>query len=212
MVAEALGVQVSVLRSKTFGAPNEPIQISGRVSALGIGVPAAVRVTLEGPALNPQTRTFDTLSAPLTGDYSVVVLAEVAGRYVVQATAFLPLGIPIPGGNTIFLGPPLGESSEPPLVIGSPTENGVIIDGRSVPAPALAPIEISPIIAPIFAPVFGAPAGRPAFGLPIFFGPTGPARPPASVEITPMIDVPAAVAPANGAQPVVAGQITGFSI
>ena len=210
MVAEALGVQVSVLRSKTFGAPNEPIQISGRVSAFGIGVPAAVRVTLEGPALNPQTRTFDTLSTPLTGDYSVVVLAEVAGRYVVQATAFLPLGIPIPGGNTIFLGPPLGESSEPPLVIGSPTENGVIIDGRSVPAPALAPIEISPIIAPIFAPVFGAP-GRPAVGLPIFFGPTGP-RPPASVEITPMIEVPPAVAPANGEQPVVAGRITGFSI
>lgn len=210
MVTEALGVQVSVLRSKTFGAPNEPIQISGRVSAFGIGVPAAVRVTLEGPALNPQTRTFDTLSTPLTGDYSVVVLAEVAGRYVVKATAFLPLGIPIPGGNTIFLGPPLGESSEPPLVIGTVTENGVVIDGQSVPAPALTPIEISPIFAPIFAPVFGN--GRPAVGLPIFFGPTGPARPPASVEITPMIDVPSPTQPANGQQPVVAGQITGFSI
>ena len=209
MVAEALGVQVSVLRSKTFGAPNEPIQISGRVSAFGIGVPAAVRVTLEGPALNPQTRTFDTLSTPLTGDYSVVVLAEVAGRYVVKATAFLPLGIPIPGGNTIFLGPPLGESSEPPLVIGTPTADGVIIDGRSVPAPALSPIEVSPLIAPVFAPVF---FGGPAVGLPIFFGFTGPASPPASVEITPMIEVPAAVAPANGEQPVVGGQITGFSI
>lgn len=207
MVTEALGVQVSVLRSKTFGAPNEPIQISGRVSAFGIGVPAAVRVSLVGPALNPQTRTFDTLSAPLTGDYSVVVLAEVAGRYVVQATAFLPLGIPIPGGNTIFLGPPLGESSEPPLVIGTPTENGVIIDGRSVPAPALTPIEVSPIIAPVFAPVFGG--GR--VGIPFFFPIGAGAAAPATVEITAMLDEPAP-APANGVTPVVAGQITGFRL
>lgn len=207
MVTEALGVQVSVLRSKTFGAPNEPIQISGRVSAFGIGVPAAVRVSLVGPALNPQTRTFDTLSAPLTGDYSVVVLAEVAGRYVVQATAFLPLGIPIPGGKTIFLGPPLGESSEPPLVIGTPTENGVIIDGRSVPAPALTPIEVSPIIAPVFAPVFGG--GR--VGIPFFFPIGAGAAAPATVEITAMLDEPAP-APANGVTPVVGGQITGFRL
>ena len=211
MVAQAPGVTVSVLRAKTFAAPNEPISISGRVSLLGIGVPTAVRVTLEGPELNPQTRTFDTLSAPLTGDYSVAVLAEQDGRYVVFARAFLPLGIPIPGGNTIFLGPPLGESSKPPLVIGSPLENGVIIDGRSVPAPALSPIEIRPVIAPIFAPVFGAP-GRPAVGLPIFFGPRGPVGPPAAVEITPMIEVPAVAPPPNGVQRVVSGQITGFSI
>ncbi len=211
MVAQAPGVNVSVLRAKTFAAPNEPISISGRVSLLGIGLPTAVRVTLEGPELNPQTRTFDTLSAPLTGDYSVAVLAEQAGRFQVFAQAFLPLGIPIPGGNTIFLGPPLGESSKPPLVIGSPTENGVIIDGRSVPAPALTPIEIRPVISPIFAPVFGAP-GRPAVGLPILFGPTGPAGPPAAVEITPMIEVPAAAPPTNGEQPRVGGQITGFSI
>jgi hypothetical protein len=211
MVGQAPGVNVSLLRGKTFGAPNEPISISGRVSLLGIGVPTAVRVTLEGPSLNPQTRTFDTLSAPLTGDYGVVVLAEQDGRYLVFAQAFLPLGIPIPGGNTIFLGPPLGESSSPPLVIGSPLENGVIIDGRSVPAPSLTPIEIRPVISPIFAPVFGAP-GRPAVGLPIFFGPRGPAGPPATVEIIPMLEAVPAAPPVNGEQPVVSGQITGFAI
>jgi hypothetical protein len=211
LVSQAPGVNVSVLRAKTFGAPNEPISISGRVSLLGIGLPTAVRVTLEGPELNPQTRTFDTLSAPLTGDYSVVVLAEQDGRYVVFARAFLPLGIPIPGGNTIFLGPPLGESSKPPLIIGTPLENGVIIDGRSVPAPALTPIEVSPVISPIFAPVFGAP-GRPAVGLPILFGPTGPAGPPAAVEITPMLEELPAAPPPEGEPTRVGGQITGFLI
>ena len=68
------GFNVSVLRQRTTAQPNEPVTMSGRVSVFGFGLPALVRVSVEGPAHNPEIRTFDTVAAPITGDYSIAVL------------------------------------------------------------------------------------------------------------------------------------------
>ena len=99
-------------RQRTFGQPNEPIAINGRVSGFGFGLPAFVRVFLEGPTPNPEVRTFDTISSPL-GDYFASVLAEQDGRYNISAQAS-----PWP----LFLGPPPLVSARPPLVIGTPVD------------------------------------------------------------------------------------------
>ena len=157
------GFGISVLRQRTFGRPNEPIIISGRVSALGLGLLALVRVFLEGPELNPEVRTFDTLAAPVTGDYSVAVLAERGGRYEVFSRAFLPIALPVPGGVPLLLGPPLAESLRPPLIIGQPVNGRVEFEAapgrpeRVAPPPATAPEVFAPITTIVQVP--GAPRG-----------------------------------------------------
>ncbi len=177
------GFNISILRQRTFGQPNEPIAINGRVSGFGFGLLAFVRVFLEGPTHNPEVRNFDTISSPL-GDYSVSVLAEKDGRYTIYAQA---------SPEPFFLGPPLLESARPPLVIGTPVDGQVEqnIDGRleRVAQPPPTDVEVSTPIT--FAPrievpaVGGAPGPRvvapvaaPALGAPPDVG-----APPAAVTI-----------------------------
>ena len=144
-------------RQRTFAQPNEPIAINGRVSGFGFGLPAFVRVFLEGPTPNPEVRTFDTISSPL-GDYFASVLAEQDGRYNISAQAS-----PWP----LFLGPPLLVSARPPLVIGTPVDVQLEqkIDGRRerVAQPHRTDAEVSTLIT--FDPRIEVPAGGPAPGL-----------------------------------------------
>lgn len=194
---ELPGINISVLRERTTARANEPLTVSGRVTAFGLPLLAAVRVFLEGPEHNPEVLTFSTLSSPL-GDYSTVVVAGKDGRYKVYAQAFPPLIALVPGApDPVALGPPIAESPRPPLVIGIPLDGEVEfeIDGRRarVALPAPTPIEV---ITPVtFAPtiIFGEPAP-----------PAVRPRPPA---------IPAAPGPPEApAPPVVSGQITGFRI
>ncbi len=179
------GFTISVLRQRTSAGRNQPLTISGRVSAFGFGLPALVRVSLEGPQHNPEVRTFDAFASPLSGDYQAVVLAEKEGSYVVYAQAFVPLGFPIPGApDPLVFGPPLAESPRPPVVIGQPVDGAVEFDveGRRerIAAPAPTAIEvITPItIAPTI--VTGAPT-RVVTRIVRTTPPT--AAPPAPVEV-----------------------------
>ena len=117
VTAQIPGINISILRQSTFGRRGEPIFISGRVTALGIGVPALVRVALQGPSFDPQVTNFDTFAAPVTGDYTVPVIADKDGQYRVR-----PVAIPtLPGiGSPIDILTPTGKSPSPPLVIGTP--------------------------------------------------------------------------------------------
>ena len=195
------GLNVSVLRQRTFARPNEPLTMSGRVTALGLGIPAFVRVFVEGPALNPEIRSFDTVASPVTGDYSVAVLVEKEGRYQVYAQAFVLVGIPVPGAaEPIFLGPPLAESPRPPLIIGQPVNGRVefeVAPGQRerVAPPAPTPIEV---VTPItFAPRIAIPSPPTRVVAPTPAAPPpGPPGPPAAVTV-----------PTE-----VSGRITGFEI
>ncbi|MBI2855646.1 MAG: hypothetical protein HYX93_02230 [Chloroflexi bacterium] len=195
------GFNVSVLRQRTSAPPNEPVTMSGRVSAFGFGIPALVRVFVEGPAHNPEVRTFDTVAAPITGDYSIAVLVEKEGSYLVYAQAFPPVGLPLPGGaEPILLGPPLAESPRPPLIIGQPVNGRVefeVAPGQwervAPPAPTLVEVVTSITVVPritvpspparVVAPIPAAP-------------PSGRLEPPAAVTM-----------PAE-----VSGRIAGFEI
>ena len=116
------GFDISILRARTFAARGEGLTISGRVSAVGLGIPAFVRVILEGPQHEPETLTFDTTAAPLTGDYSVSVLANKDGAYQVYAQVpLLPLPVPA-GGPTL---PALAESPKLPIAIGRQVDGQV---------------------------------------------------------------------------------------
>ena len=90
------GINISILRQQTVTQRGVPLLISGRVSALGLPVPALVRVTLEGPDFDPQVTNFDTFASP-TGDYAVPVIADKDGQYTVQAKAYPPIAF------TLFL-------------------------------------------------------------------------------------------------------------
>ena len=86
------GLSLSILRQDTRTESGRPVLISGRFTAFGLGFPSLIRVFLEGPSYNPEVRHFDTFASPFTGDYSVQVLAEKDGEYLVYAQAFpLPL-------------------------------------------------------------------------------------------------------------------------
>ena len=62
---EIPGITISILRSQTFGATGQPLQISGRVTVFGVPLPLTfVRVSLTGPDYDPQTLAFDTLADP----------------------------------------------------------------------------------------------------------------------------------------------------
>ena len=182
------GFNVSVLRQRTTAQPNEPVTMSGRVSVFGFGLPALVRVSVEGPAHNPEVRTFDTVAAPITGDYSIAVLVEKEGQYQVYAQAFPPVGLPVPGGAEPFLlGPPLAESPRPPLIIGRPVDGGVefqVAPGQivRVAPPAPTPIEVfTPItVAPSI--TFPSPTTRVVAPIPAA-PPLGPSGLPAAVTM-----------------------------
>jgi len=196
------GFSISVLRQQTFARRTQPVTISGRVTAFGLGVPALVRVFLEGPAHNPEVRTFDTLAAPLTGDYAIPVLAEKDGQYQVYAQAFPPLGIPLPGApQPVLLAPPLAESPRPPLAIGEPVNGELeqeLAPGQRqrISPPAPTPVEIS-------APITFAPR----IEVPIVFG-RAPAAPPTVAALPGAPEAPAAVTVA----PQLGGRITSFEI
>ncbi|KKM65876.1 hypothetical protein LCGC14_1486920, partial [marine sediment metagenome] len=147
------GVSLSVLRQATTIEAGRPLLISGRFTALGFGLPAFIRVYMEGPSYDPQVRGFDTFSSPFSGDYAVNVLAEKDGQYLVYAQAFPPPPFPVgpPFPEAILLGPPLAESPRPPIMVGRPTPGGVEAllptgEWRALPAPPMAPAEFRPVI------------------------------------------------------------------
>ncbi|KKL71905.1 hypothetical protein LCGC14_2090210, partial [marine sediment metagenome] len=113
MAISVPGLNLSILRQETVVQAGRPLLISGRFTALGIGLPAFIRVTLEGPSYDPQLRTFTTFASPFSGDYSVNVLAEKDGQFSVFAEAFppplLPAGPLFP--EPLLLPPAFAEST-----------------------------------------------------------------------------------------------------
>jgi len=184
------GLNLSILRQETTVQRGRPLLVSGRFTAFGLGLPAYIRVYLEGPSYEPEVRSFDTFASPFSGDYSVNVLSEKDGSYEVYAQAFppplIPTGPPFP--EPILLPPAVAESPRPPLAVGSPVAGGVeslLPDGtrQFLEAPPQTPIEFRPVItvAPgitVTAP--GVPAAyRPPIAPP---PPPAPPVPPPEVE------------------------------
>ena len=222
------GVTISILRQQTTTRRGLPLLISGRVALLGLPVPASVRVVLEGPSFDPKVTNFDTLSAP-TGDYNVNIIADQDGIYTVQAMAYPP-GPPIslPGLPSLLdILPALAESASPPLVVGTPLNGQVGIEGpdgvgrAALPAPTAieiggfsgAPISVSPVI-PIT--IGGGGGGAPGgfFGFPALGFPSGlPPDQPSPITIITVTEpvVIGAPAPAPGTG-VVSVQIVGFTL
>jgi len=188
------GLSLSILRQQTTVQAGLPLLISGRFTAFGMGVPAFIRIFLEGPSYDPQLRSFDTFSSPFSGDYSTNVIAEKDGQYSVYAQAFppplIPSGPPFP--EAMMLLPPFAESTRPPLVVGYPFNGGVdalLPDGtrQRLTAPPMQPIEFRPIItvAPgvsVTAP--GVPAAMIPYAPP---APPYPAAPPAPPPTPPEV-------------------------
>lgn len=145
------GMSLSILRQATTVKAGQPLLVSGRCTVLGLGFPAFIRVYVEGPSYNPEVRSFSTISAPFTGNYNANVLADKDGEYTVYAKAFavpvLPSGLP-PFPEEITIGPVLSESPKPPIIVGTPTPDGIrtqLEGGASeiVQQPVLSPIEVS---------------------------------------------------------------------
>ena len=122
------GLSLSIMRQETTVGRGRPLLVSGRFTALGLGMPALIRVYLEGPSYDPQVRSFDTFASPFTGDYSTSIIAEKDGRYTVYSQAFppplIPMGPPFP--EAILLAPPMAESTRPPLAVGVPVEGALM--------------------------------------------------------------------------------------
>ena len=178
------GLSLSIMRQETTVRAGRPLLMSGRFTALGLGIPALIRVYLEGPSYDPQVRHFDTFASPFTGDYTTNIIAEKDGRYTVYAQAFpppmIPTGPPFP--EAILLLPPLAESTRPPLGVGIPVEGGVdalLPDGtrQFIPTPPQQPIEISPYITVAPGITVTAP-GVPTVGVPYAPPPPPPPAPP----------------------------------
>jgi hypothetical protein len=149
VTAQIPGINISILRQQTTTQRGVPLLISGRVTALGLPVPALVRVSLEGPSFAPERSNFDTFAAP-TGDYAVPVIADHGGQYTVTARAFPPVALPVavPGlPSPIDILPPVAESPSPPIVVGQPVNGNVSVEGprgrETLPAPSQTPVEIS---------------------------------------------------------------------
>jgi hypothetical protein len=148
MVVELPGLSLSILRQDTSTQAGKPVLLSGRFTAFGLGVPGLIRVSLSGPSYNPEVRTFDAFAQPFSGDWSVQVVTEKDGNYTVKAQAYLVPAIPSGPAfpENILLLPPIAESTEPPLVVGNPTEGGVNAvtpEGTEfLAAPAQTPIEL----------------------------------------------------------------------
>lgn len=176
------GFNVSILRQQTFTQKRVPLLITGRVSLLGLPVPATVRVSLEGPSYAPEVTNFDTIAAP-TGDYAIPIIADQDGQYTVTARAYpiIVPPLPIPGlPSPIDLLPPAAESPSPPVAVGDRINGFVQGEGPDgvlrTPVPPQTPIEISaPISFAPFIPItIGAPGGAPGFGPAPFFPPLAP--------------------------------------
>jgi len=183
------GLSLSILRQQTTVQAGLPLLVSGRFTAFGIGVPALIRVFLEGPSYDPQIRSFDTFASPFSGDYTVNVIAEKDGSYNVYSQAFpppiMPTGPPFP--DALLLLPAMAESTRPPLAVGFPFDGGVealLPDGtrQRLDAPAMQPIEFQPFI------TVGAPSisigglgggGVPTMGALPYYPPAYPGAPPA---------------------------------
>ena len=181
------GLSLSILRQDTVTQAGKPVLVSGRFTGFGLGLPAFIRVALQGPSYNPEVRNFDTIASPFSGDYAVQVLAEKDGQYTLKAAAIpmplVPTGPAFP--EPLLLLPPVAESTEPPLVVGQPTTGGISVPGpggqgsQLVPTPPKTDIEIS-VGAPGVTITFpGAPGrGAPALpGLPPFPGLPTPGLP-----------------------------------
>lgn len=194
MAVSIPGLSLSILRQQTSVQTGLPLLVSGRFTAFGIGIPAYIRVFLEGPSYDPQSRSFDTFASPFSGDYSVNVIAEKDGQYEVYAQAFppplIPTGPPLP--EAVLLMPPIAESTRPPLVVGMPFDGGVsamLPDGtlERLTAPPQTPVEVTTFVT-VGAPAVtvgipGVPTGIPAVPpLPPAGPPPAPA-PPAPVEM-----------------------------
>ncbi|MBA7668105.1 hypothetical protein ES703_76209 [subsurface metagenome] len=184
MAVNVPGLSLSLLRQQTSVQAGLPLLISGRFTAFGMGVPAFIRVFLEGPSYDPQLRSFDTFASPFSGDYVVNVIAQKDGQYDVYAQAspppLVPTGPPFP--EAIMLLPPIAESTHPPLVVGMPFEGGVealLPDGtrQRLIAPPMQPIEFAPTIA-VGAPVITIPGAPPTPVAALPFVPTPAPTPP----------------------------------
>jgi hypothetical protein len=194
MAVTVPGLDLSILRGATQAQAGQAVLISGRFTAFGIGVPAFIRVFLEGPDYNPEKTHFDSVSSPFSGDYSVQVVPSKDGSYKVYSQAFpLPL---VPTGpafpEPLLLLPPIAESPQPPLVVGAPAAGGVNAQTPSgtqfLSTPSLSPIEVS----------VGAPAisiVQPGVTAPSYAVPTPPALPAAAIPTTYVIPSPPAAAP-----------------
>lgn len=217
VTAQLPGLNISILRERTTTQRGQPVTISGRVSILGFGLPAVVRVNLEGPTFDPQVTTFETMSSP-TGDYAVNVIADKDGAFTVMSEAFPP------GSNIPLVGsllPALAGSPAPPLAVGRLVNGSVLTEaGDRVPVPPSTDIEIrtpiqvgAPIIS-IVQPPGAAPAPAPAAPFP-FPGPLGPSPVPPATIIIVDTEAPAPAPPAptvEEAGPVVGGRVVGFRL
>lgn len=205
------GLNISILRERTVVQRGQPVTISGRVSALGFGFPAVVRVNLEGPTFDPQVTSFETMSSP-TGDYAVAVIADKDGQFQVMAQAF-PIGANLPLVGTFL--PALAESPSPPLAVGQPVNGAVLTEaGQQIPAPPQTDIEIqtpvqigAPVIS-IVQPAAAAPAPAAAPFVPTA-APSAPSPAPPPTIIIPFLQAPP-VEEEEAPLPVVGGQVVGF--
>lgn len=153
MAIEIPGLNLSILRQETRVEAGQPLLISGRLTAFGLGIPAYIRIILEGPSYDPQTRYFDTFASPFSGDYSVNVIAEKGGQYEVFAQAMPPPLIPSTPltPDAMLLLPSIAESTHPPIAVGDLVEGGVsYLDqygaSQFLQTPVQTPIEFMPYI------------------------------------------------------------------
>lgn len=175
MVTTLPGLSVSISRDRIVAAPQEPIEVSGRVTAFGLGVPALIVVRLEQAGVPVQTET--TFASP-TGDYTVIITPEEGGDYVARAQAFPPF----PGVGQ-FLPPLAGSAPAVSTVEELPEEVRRRVAEITVPVtvtiPA-APTPAPPVITLIQpAPTFAAlePAPEPTLLPVIALEPTVTGRP-----------------------------------
>ena len=213
------GINISILRQQTTTQPRVPLLITGRVTALGLPVPALVRVSLEGPSFAPEVTDFDTFAAP-TGDYAVPIIADQDGQFTVTARAFPPIALPLslPGlPSPIDILPPVAESPSPPIVVGDPSGDGVVVDGpggrQRVAIPSQSPIEISsPVQVTVPVTIGGTGGGGGGF----FPTPTPSGLPPdfpTPIFIETVINQPAAgPVPAPTSPGIVSAQVIGFTV
>lgn len=153
MVMMLPGLDISISQGRLIAESGQPVQISGRVTALGLGVPALVLVRLERGGETVASAT--SLSGP-DGSYSVEITPEDSGDFMARALAFPP----VPGVNTFL--PPVSESRPriedveriPQEVQERAAQVQVPVSVSVPPAPAAAPPQIT-VIGPT-----GAPAGQ----------------------------------------------------
>ena len=216
------GINISILRQQTVTQRGVPLLVSGRVSALGLPIPALVRVSLEGPDFDPQVTNFDTFASP-TGDYSVPIIADQDGQYTIQAKAFPPIVLPlgVPGlPSPIDILPPVAASPSPPVVVGDRINGVVRAQGpegtQRLPVPPQTTVEVSaPVsVSSMFPITVGGGSG--GFGIPFFPQPTGlgiPDQPgPQQIIVVTEQPPPAVPSPTPIPSGAISGQVVGFTL